>query len=371
MTTTIPTTQKALVIYEEGKPYTVGETPVARPGPKEVLIKVLACALNPADNVLLSVPPVLLQSMDIFKYVFFKYPLLAGYDGAGIVVERGEEVTNLKEGDRVLFGGHCSSPSASFQQYATVQSEFVAIIPDNVTFEQAATIPLALTTDALVLYNESPAPENLGLRLKPFWEPEGAKAYAETPAFIVGGAASLGQYAIQLAKLAGHNPIITTASPHNTELLKSLGATHVLDRTRSNESILAELPKLTNGKPLSIAFVSVLDPEALRLGRDALAPGGAFAAVTAIPAFVPEDVSHPSDGKRIGFVYGSGLLPYNRDTTVAVFKQITGWLEKGLLKPNPVEVLPNGLAGIPEGLERLGNNKVSGKKLVARPHETL
>ena len=40
------------------------------------------------------------------------------------------------------------------------------------------------------------------------------------------------------------------------------------------------------------------------------------------------------------------------------------------LQPNPVEVLPNGLAGIPEGLERIKANKVSGKKLVARPQET-
>ncbi|KAI0366161.1 GroES-like protein [Pilatotrama ljubarskyi] len=369
MSTALPTTQKALVIYDEGKPFTVGETPVPRPGPGEVLVKVLACALNPADNVLPNIPPPL-KSLDIIKFVSLKYPLIAGYDGAGIVVERGAEVTNLKEGDRVLFAGHFGTPSATFQQYASVPAEFAAIIPDNVTFEQAATIPLALTTDVLLLYNQSPAPENLTLRLKPFWEPEGANAYAGSPAFIVGGAASLGQYAIQLAKLAGHHPIITTASPHNAELLKSFGATHVLDRSRSNESILAELPTLTGGKPINLTFAAVLDPQALRLGRDALAPGGALALVTAVPYFVPEEISNPGDGKRAGFVYGSGLLPYYRDTTVTLFKQITGWLEKGLVKPNPVEVLPNGLAGILEGLERLRDNKVSGKKLVARPQES-
>ena len=70
-------------------------------------------------------------------------------------------------------------------------------IPDNITFEQAASIPLALATDIIVLYNQSPAPENLSLGLKPFWEPEGATAYAGTPAFIIGGASSLGQYGME------------------------------------------------------------------------------------------------------------------------------------------------------------------------------
>ena len=53
---------------------------------------------------------------------------------------------------------------------------------------------MGLTTDVLVLHNQSPAPENLSLRLTPVWEPEGTTAYAGTPAFIVGGASSLGQY---------------------------------------------------------------------------------------------------------------------------------------------------------------------------------
>ncbi|KAI0351738.1 GroES-like protein [Trametes cingulata] len=364
MSPALPTTQKSLIAYEEGKPYVVGETPVPRPGPKDVLVKILACALNPADYRVLELPA---SAKATFK---ISYPLVPGCDAAGVVVERGEEITHLKEGDRILFGAHWGYSGAACQQYAIIPAELTATIPDNITFEQAASIPLALTTDVLVLYNQSPAPENLSLRLKPFWDPEGASAYAGTPAFIVGGAASLGQFAIQLAKLAGHEPIITTASLHNAPLLKSLGATHVLDRSRSNESILAELPALTGGKPIQYAFVSIFDPESMRLGRDALAPGGALATVAGSPAMVPEDVANPGDGKRIGYVYGSALPPYNRETGVAMLRQLPGWLEKGLLKPNPIEVLPNGLAGIPEGLERLKATKVSGKKLVAHPQET-
>ncbi|KAI0371510.1 GroES-like protein [Pilatotrama ljubarskyi] len=365
MSNTVPTTQKSLICYEESTPYVLGETPVPRPGPQDVLVKVLACALNPIDYAIVNPP--------LSRRLVRTWPLISGVDGAGVVVELGSEVSNLKVGDRILFEGDWTVPGGStFQEYATVPADLTALVPDNITLEQAASIPLGLTTDVIVLYNQSPAQENLSLRLKPVWEPEGKTAYAGTPAFIIGGAASLGQYAIQLAKLAGHDPIITTASPHNEPLLKSLGATHVLDRNRSNESILAELPSLTGGKPIHYVFVAVprSGGRPLALGRDALAPGGLVAIPLASPEGLPEDFTNPGDGKRVGYVFGSARLPYTRDISRAMFQQITGWLEKGLLKPNPVEVLPNGLAGISEGLARLKANKVSGTKLVARPQET-
>ncbi|KAI0352100.1 GroES-like protein [Trametes cingulata] len=356
MSTAVPTTQKSLVLYKESTPYIVAETPVPHPGPKD--------ALNPVDHIMVDPP---------FSRSFMQsYPFVPGCNAAGVVVQCGTEVTDRKVGDRVLIGALWGTSGAAHQQYATALAELTSIIPPNITFEQAATLPLALVTAVLALYNQSLAPENLSLRLKPVWEPEGTTAYAGTPAFIVGGATSVGQYAIQLARLAGHNPIIATASPHNAPLLKSLGATHVLDRSRSDESILTELPTLTGGKPIEYVLVALFHHggEPMRLGRDGLAPGGAFALVSASPDFVPEDVRNPGQGKRVGFVSGSALPPFNRDMGVAMFKQITSWLEKGLIKPDPVEVLPNGLAGIPEGLERLKANKVSGKKLVARPQET-
>ncbi|KAJ8496852.1 hypothetical protein ONZ51_g870 [Trametes cubensis] len=339
----IPTTQKALLLHEAGMPYVLGESPVYHPGPEEVLVKIMACALNPIDHMIAN-PPV-----------------------------RSTLLRNLKEGDKVLFLGDGTNAkrSSTFQQYAVVPADLTAIIPDNITFEQAATLPLAITTDVLVLYNQSAAAENIGLRLTPVWEPEGATAYAGTPAFIIGGASSLGQYAIQLAKLAGHNPIVTTASLHNAPLLISLGATHVIDRHKSNESVLAELSTIAGEKSVEFVFVAIPhDPEVCRLGRDALAPGGALAIVLPSPYAIPEDVANAGDGKRVGFVYGSTYLPHTREVSVAMYRQLTSWLQKGALKPNPVEVLPNGLAGIPEGLERMKANKISGRKLVARPQET-
>ncbi|OJT13872.1 Zinc-type alcohol dehydrogenase-like protein C2E1P3.01 [Trametes pubescens] len=358
----IPTTQKSLVLRKESTPYAIEEMPVPRPGPKDVLVQIVACALNPVDYGVVDPP--------LSRVLVHEWPHVPGYDGAGIVVELGTEVSSLKKGDKIVFQGSGSTPGATCQQYAIVPAELTAMIPDNVTFEQAATLPLALVSDVMALYNHSPAAENLSLRLKPVWEAEGQTAYAGTPALIIAGSTSLGQFAIQLARLAGHSPIIATASLHNAPLLKSLGATHVLDRSRTKESILAELPTLLGGKPLEFVFVALIDVESIRLGCAALAPGGALATVAANPTQIPEDVANAGDGKRIGYSFGSARLPCNWETGVALFKQITGWLEKGDIKPNPVELLPNGLAGITEGLARLKAKKVSGKKLVVHPQET-
>ncbi|KAH9847266.1 GroES-like protein [Lenzites betulinus] len=372
MSTTIPTTQKSLLLHQESTPYVVGETQVPTPGPKDVLVKILACALNPVDYAVVNPP--------YSKMFIRQWPHIPCTDGAGVVIALGAEVTNLKEGDRMyvpsmplaaVFQGSSGVQSATGQQYTTVPEDLAAIIPEHITFDQAASLPLALCTDVMLLYNQHPAPENQGLRLKPVWEPEGATAYAGTPAFILGGAASLGQVAIQLAKLAGHNPIIATASPHNAALLKSLGATHVLDRALPNADVLAALPGLTGGNPLEFVFAAVAaDPDVLRLARDALAPGGALAIIVPGPQRVPEDVANPGDGKRVGYVFGSARLPHTRETGVMLFKQLSGWLAKGQIKPNPVEILPNGLAGVNDGLERLKAKTVSGTKLIARPHET-
>ncbi|EIW54862.1 GroES-like protein [Trametes versicolor FP-101664 SS1] len=358
----IPTTQKTLLAREESALYVVAETPVPTPGPKDVLVQIHACALNPVDWAIVYPP--------YSKMLIKEWPHVPGTDGAGVVVALGSEVSNLKEGDKVVFQGTWTSVGATCQQYAIVPADLTAIIPNNITFEEAATLPLALTTDVLSLYNQSPAEANLSLRLKPVWTPEGQTAYAGTPAFIVGGAASLGQIAIQLARLAGHTPIITTASPHNATLLESLGATHVLDRALPNDALLASLPAILGGKPLEFVFAAVAAPDALRLARDALAPGGALATVLPAPQRIPEDVANPGEGKRVGYVFGSARLPYTHETGVDLFKHLSGWLEKGLLKPNPVEVLPNGLAGVTEGLARLKAKKVSGKKLVVHPQET-
>ena len=88
---TTATTQKAVLIPAEGEKHIVGNNRVPTPGPKDVLVKIEAAALNPADW----------KVAGMLKMFNFGYPFVSGVDGAGIIVSVGTEVAKLKKGDRM------------------------------------------------------------------------------------------------------------------------------------------------------------------------------------------------------------------------------------------------------------------------------
>ncbi|RPD59732.1 GroES-like protein [Lentinus tigrinus ALCF2SS1-6] len=349
-------TQKALYLTSRAGKWVVGEAPIPMPGPKDVLVKIISTALNPLDWKIVD---------SRFSSFIPSYPFISGTDGAGIVEDVGADVTTLTKGDKILFPGYFNNEQGTFQQYCLVPAAFTAKIPYNISFDEAASVPLGLATVVLALYNQDPKSDKT-LRLTPPWAEGGTTQFAGKPAFIIGGSSSVGQYAIQIAKLANFSPIITTASPHNTAFLRSLGATHVVDRSLSDTAILAELPKLTGGKPLQFVFDAISLPDTQVLAYQATARGGTV--VYVLPEVTP--LKQEGDGKTVSRVAGSVHFPGNAQCGEEMYAHLTEWLEKGIIKPNRVEVLPNGLAGIPDGLAWLEAGKVSGTKLIARPQET-
>ncbi|KAI0351756.1 GroES-like protein [Trametes cingulata] len=348
--------QKALYLPQKQGQWKLGEFPVPTPGPGEVLVKVISAALNPAD-----------WKIQTYGVFINDYPYISGADGAGIVEDVGQGVTDRQKGDKILFQGWFTNRHATFQQYCLIPAEFTAKIPDNLSFDQAASVPLGLATAVCGFYNHF-HPNAKSVALPAPWEDDASAQAIGKPLLVLGGGSSVGQYVIQVAKLSGFSPIITTASPHNEVLLKSLGATHVIDRGLSPEAILLELPKLTGGKPLDLVYDAVSLPETQSLGYDALAPGGTLLLV--LPDAIPSEKKTGKDTKRVMTVLGNFYLPENRTLGAELYKRLTAWLEEGVVVPNRVEVLPGGLAGIPEGLNRLKENKVSAAKLVVHPQET-
>lgn len=194
--------------------------------------------------------------------------------------------------------------------------------------------------------------------------------------------------AIQLAKLSGFSPIITTSSLRHEEYLKSLGATHVLERTLTSSSIEAEVSKLVGGKPVELVYDAISHADTQQLAYGILAPGGHL--IIVLPDLVPAEKKNAGDNKTVVSVAGSVQMPENRALGVALYSRLTEWLETGKLvvrlhpkislhessfdsfnlKPNRVEVLPGGLVGIIDGLERMKKDLVSGTKLIAHPQET-
>ncbi|KII89451.1 hypothetical protein PLICRDRAFT_53878 [Plicaturopsis crispa FD-325 SS-3] len=340
--------QKALWLKSKQGAFEVGPKDIQQPGPGELLVKVLATALNPVD-----------WKIHAFGFLIEVFPALLGTDSSGTVEAVGEGVTAFKKGDRVVHPGFFTNDKATFQQYTLVSADLVAKLPENISFDQAASIPLGLSTAAVGLYNNGN-----GAGLEYAWEEAGRGKYAGKSIFISGGSSSVGQYAIQLAKLSGFSSIIATASPAHASLLTSLGATHVIDRNLPAAEIAAAIMK-SAGAPVTVAYDAISNADTEQIAYDALAPSGTL--VLTLPKSFKE-----TEGKDVSVVnvVGNVNLPPNKKLGVSLYARLTALLSEGLIKPNQVGVLPEGLAGIPSGLEKLKANKVSGRKLVVRPQET-
>lgn len=249
--------------------------------PGELGIKITATAINPVD-----------WKMRDHDAILSKYPSILGSDAGGTVVEVGADISNFAIGDRVFFQGIIDTPdSSTFQEYCKIPAELVAKTPSNITDEQGAGISLATMAVVTAFYDKT------GHGMKPPWEDGGDKVGHGKAIVIIGGASSVGQYAIQMAKLSGFDRIITNASNANHEMLKSLGADVVFDRQQSGpedfkaavgeipldfvfDSISASTTQLlgvkilqatkTKGSHLVTVYVvhpEAVDPDALALGQ--------------------------------------------------------------------------------------------------------
>ncbi|KAF7789614.1 hypothetical protein EIP86_000560 [Pleurotus ostreatoroseus] len=342
--------QKALFLVEAKGAFAVQQTDIPKPGPGELVVEIHATSLNPVD-----------WKIQAFNFFIENYPAILGTDSAGIVKEIGEGVTGFAVGDKVVHQGYFDNRRATFQQYTVVPAEITAKVPENISLDQASAIPLVLATAALGLYS---SPKG-GAGLTAPWVEGGHGKYAGQPILIVGGSSSVGQIAIQLAKLSGFSPILTTASARNEAYLKSLGATHVLTREAVPlASLPSEVKKITS-EPVKIVYDSISDADTQSAAYEVLAPGGQI--VLVLPFSVDE--AKRSADKEVVQVFGNVHAPQNRAAGVALYKNLTELLRNGDIKPNRIEVLPNGLAGIPDGLEKLKAG-VSALKIVARPNET-
>ncbi|KAF2164377.1 hypothetical protein M409DRAFT_37069 [Zasmidium cellare ATCC 36951] len=200
-------------------PFEIKPAPMWEPQGTEILIRNKAIAINLID-----------ASLQKIAMIPMPYPSIVGHDVAGEVVALGPEHKRFKKGDRVLgmavgIGKEKKNNENAFQQFTVLQSHMATEIPEGMAFEEAAVIPLGLSTAACGLFQEKPC---LGLRYPT--EPRG-KATGQT-VLVWGGSSSVGANGIQLAVAAGYE-VVATASPKNFEVVKKLGASQVLDYNAS------------------------------------------------------------------------------------------------------------------------------------------
>ncbi|KAG6848938.1 hypothetical protein H0H93_012669 [Arthromyces matolae] len=338
---------KALYLDEKCGKWVLGYNNTPKPGNGELLVKVEAVGLNPVD-------------WSIQKWGLFveNYPAILGTDTGGVVVEVGPGVSEFAVGDRVLYQGSWANDRASYQQYNLAPAATTARIPNFLSFEAAATIPVCLTAAFLGLYNSTP----YGAGYSAPFRPSAVGKYAQKPILILGGAGSVGQFVIQLARLSGFSPIITTASTKHVAYLKSLGATHVIDRHAPLSSLGASVKAITSA-PIDIVYDAISTADTQKAGYEILAAKGAMVVV------LNPEVTKVS-GKEVYHVFAMPNLPHTSEICANMYKKLSDWLEDGIILPLRPEILPAGLEGVEGGLSKLENGQVSGVKLVARPQFT-
>jgi len=199
---------KAIVQNAYGSAAVLSLAEVAQPAVKEneVLVRVKAASLNAGDVFTLRGSPWLTRLM-----VGFPRPKnhILGWDMAGIVEAVGSSVTQFRPGDEVY-----ASCSGTLAEYVGVAEEKLALKPANLTFEQAAAVPTAAIT-ALI-----------GLR-------DAGKLRAGQKVLINGASGGVGTFAVQIAKALGAE-VTGVCSTRNVEMVRSLGADHVIDYTRED-----------------------------------------------------------------------------------------------------------------------------------------
>jgi len=198
---------KAIILKEAGGPenLVIKDIPVPVPKKDEVLVKVKAISINPVDIKTR-------KGLSLYNDLKSDEPVILGWDIAGEVVQVGEDVTTLEEGDEVFgmvnFPGH----GKAYAEYVAAPASHLAEKPELITTQEAVAGTLAALTAWQVLLDE-------------------AKLQAGEKVLIHAAAGGVGHFAVQIAKYLGAY-VIGTASEANYDFVKELGADDFVDYTK-------------------------------------------------------------------------------------------------------------------------------------------
>jgi len=320
---------KAMVQDRFGPPDVLRLADVGLPeaGAGDVLIRVHAAALNPADWHILRGDPLVARLMGVG--LTRPKARVAGVDAAGVVEAAGVNVRGLRSGDEVL--GFCRG---AFAEFACAAADMVVPKPASLTFEQAAAVPIAATTALR------------GIR-------DVGEVKAGQLVLVNGAGGGVGSYAVQIAAALGAE-VTGVCSTRNAGLVRSIGAAHVIDYTTEDftdgrtqyDVILDNVSSL----PLT-RLRRALTPKGTLVLNGGGSPGHVFGPVAGILRAV---VANAFVSQRLR------PLPsrQNREELLAV----TGLIEDGKLTPVVDRTYP--LADTAEGLRHVEQGHARGKAVV-------
>jgi NADPH:quinone reductase-like Zn-dependent oxidoreductase len=285
---------KAVVIHEWGGPEVLKYEDAPRPEPKEdeILVRVMAAAVNPVDSYVR-------QGM-FGKRGLDNRPAIIGYDIAGVVEKTGSNARKFKAGDAVycylsvMRGG-------GYAEFAVAKESETGLKPKNMSFEEAAAVPLAATTAWQALVDT-------------------AKIDKGPSVLIHGGSGGVGSFAAQIAKARGAK-VIATASTEHQDLLKQLGVDQSIDYTKS------KFEDMVKGVDVVLNCVRV---DALGRSYGVVKKGGVIVSITDEP-----DQAQCSD-------HGIRCSRLGAHPDAKVLEELTKLIEAGRIKSVVSQTFPLG-----------------------------
>jgi NADPH:quinone reductase len=300
---------KAVRIHEYGGPEVLvyEDVPVPEPKAGQVLVKVAAATVNPVDAAVRS------NAFPTPK----QPPKTIGSDGAGVVERTGEGVTAVSPGDAVFFSGLGVGSEGSYAEYAVIHEAQAVPVPDGLSLPEAAALGMVFPTAYYALVRR------------------GAVQAGET-VLVQGAAGGVGSAAVQIAVALGARVVGTVSGEKQAELVRSLGASDVIDY--KTEDVVARGLELTDGKGFDLVHelvISVNLPADVRL----VAKGGRVVCTGQGPgreAAVPIGEALAKDASLLFM----SLSNAGRAGTAAIAAEIGAMAAAGTVRPVIGETLP-------------------------------
>ncbi|MEO1881218.1 MAG: zinc-dependent alcohol dehydrogenase family protein [Methylococcales bacterium] len=330
---------KAIIMTDQGSADVLQLVEISEPEistATDVKIKIKAAGTNPIDTKVRS------------NGTFYPDPLpvILGCDGAGEVVAIGDAVVDFKIGDEVWFchGGLGKEPG-NYAQFTVIDSRWLALKPNNISFIEAAAVPLVLITAWSALFDKG-------------------QCQAQQTVLIHAGAGGVGHIAIQLAKLKGAKVITTVSSAEKAAFVRSIGADHVVIYTQTN--VVDEVNRLTDGKGADLVFDTV-GADVFKQSMQATRYFGRL--ITLLDPGEQSLQEARIKNLLIGFELMLTPLLKNldseRDKHIKILKQGAQWIEQGVLTVHVSALFPLQQANLAHQLVEQGH--VMGKVVLEIP----
>lgn len=303
----------------------VGDVNIPEPGDNEVLVKVHAAGLDRGTEHLMTGKPYVVRMATGLRRP--KQPI-SGRDVAGTVVKVGSAVTRFAPGDEVY-----GVAPGSFAEYAVGPENKLARKPANLTFAQAAAVPISAGTALQAL-------RDVG------------KVRAGQTVLVIGASGGVGSYAVQLAKVFGAQ-VTGVASAAKADFVKSLGADHVLDYARDD---------FADGTRTYDLILDIGGGSSLKRLRRALKPRGTVVFVGSENAGSITGMGRQLRGALLSLLVRQRLAILMARERASDLEQLTEHLEAGRVIPTLADSYP--LDQARTAMELLESGKVRGKVVI-------